>query len=298
MNTSNPSHSHQNVLHNTSPEGLELLTLHGDFGSAKFAIQGAHLCEFIPKNQTAMLFVSKKSHFAPGKAIRGGLPIIFPWFGPRKDHPESPMHGLVRTKPWTLELAEVPEGAPAKVIFSISSDAETLAIWPHAFHSKLEFILGDRLEIRWTIRNTGTEAFNFEQALHPYFPVQNISTAKVSGLCGASYIDKTDGMSQKNDSEPFVSFVAETDRLYLNTDTTCVLEDAAARRKLIFEKEGSKSSVVWNPWIAKAAALSDMEDAEWQEFVCVEQVNAADNAILLAPSASHILTARYFYQTL
>jgi len=297
-----PDYSHWQSLPQittiSSQEGLPLILLKGDFGSAKFAIQGAHLIEFTPKNQPPLLFVSRKSHFAPGKAVRGGVPVIFPWFGPREGHPEAPMHGLVRTRPWTVDSITVPEAGSAKVCFSFVSDAETQSVWPYAFHLKLEFTLGAALEIRWTVENTGREAFSFEQALHPYFPVEDVGQARVSGLEGASYIDKSDHLQRKIDSASAVTFAAETDRLYLDTDATCVLEDPAAGREIIFEKQGSHSSVVWNPWIAKAAALADLDDADWQRFVCVEQVNAAQNAVQLLPSATHIFAVRYFSQTL
>ena len=282
----------------SSEEGLPLILLKGDFGSAKFAIQGAHLIEFTPKDQPPLLFVSRKSHFAPGKAVRGGIPVIFPWFGPREGYPEAPMHGLVRTRLWTIDSITVPDVGAAKVCFSFVSDAETQSVWPYAFRLKLEFTLGAALEIRWTVENTGHEAFSFEQALHPYFPVEDVGQARVSGLQGASYIDKSDHLQRKVDSTSAVTFAAETDRLYLDTDATCVLEDPAAGREIIFEKQGSLSSVVWNPWIAKAAALPDLDDADWQRFVCVEQVNAAQNAVRLLPSATHIFAVRYFSQTL
>ena len=208
------------------------------------------------------------------------------------------MHGLVRTRPWTIDSLEVPELGPAKVCFSFVSDVETQSVWPFAFRLKLEFTLGTALEIRWTVENTGREPFSFEQALHPYFPVEDIGQARVSGLQGASYIDKSDHLERKLDTLPAVTFAAETDRLYLDTAATCVLEDPAAGRAIVFEKQGSLSSVVWNPWIAKAATLADMDAADWQRFVCVEQVNAAQNAVRLSPSDTHIFAVRYFSQTL
>ena len=289
-----PPHSRLSI----SEEGLSLLVLEGEFGSAKFAIQGAHLAEFTPRGQPPLLFVSTKSHYAPGKAIRGGVPVIFPWFGPRAGHPEAPIHGLVRTRLWSVDSVRVPEAGPAQVGFSLTSDAETLAIWPHCFRLKLEFTLGPGLEVRWTVENTGAEAFSFEQALHPYFPVQDVTRARVLGLQNTAYIDKTDQMAAKIDSEPAVTFRAETDRLYIDTGETCVLQDPAANREIVFEKEGSLSSVVWNPWIAKAAALADLDDEDWQRFVCVEQVNAARNAVHLPAGASHVLSVRCFSRTL
>lgn len=281
-----------------SPGGLTLLLLDGPFGSAKFSPQGAHLAEFQPRGGAPLLFVSSRSHFTPGKAIRGGIPVIFPWFGPREGHPESPMHGLVRTRAWAVDSIETPENEPATIRFSISSDAETLAVWPHAFHLSLEFRLGKSLQISWRVKNTGEETFTFEQALHPYFPVTDVHRCSVTGLEGSTYIDKTDHLIKKTDTATSVTFNQETDRLYLNTTSTCTLLDPAAKRRLIVAKTGSESSVVWNPWITKAAALEDMEDCEWQNFVCVEQVNAATNAVSLQPGATHLLTAHYEFSDL
>lgn len=281
------------VQETISSEGLPLFALSGAFGSARFSPQGAHLLEYTPKGGLPLLFLSTRTHLAPGKAIRGGIPVIFPWFGPRTGHPESPMHGIVRTRLWNLEEIRVPEQGPATVRFSFQSNAETLALWPHDFRLSLEFVLGSTLDIRWEVENTGTLPFNFEQALHPYFPIENIHLASVTGLQGALFIDKTDAYQRKTDTADAVVFSQETDRLYLHTTSDCFVSDPASGRELVVSKTGSSSSVVWNPWIAKAAALEDLGDDEWQNFVCVEQVNAAEDALTLPAGGSHILTTRY-----
>ena len=285
--------------------GLEFLKLTGSFGSAEFCTQGAHLMHFTPKGGTPMLFVSTKTHLSRGKAIRGGIPVIFPWFGPRAGHPESPMHGLVRTRTWQLTEATVPENPvaestrfePAVVRFECQSDADTLALWPHEFRLELVFQLGASLDITWRVHNTGSTAFDFEQALHPYFPVKDVHSASVSGLHQTAYIDKTDQMNLKTQSEPVIRFSAETDRLFLDTTSDLILDDPAASRRLSIRKTGSESSVVWNPWIAKAAALADLGDEEWREFVCVEQVNAAKNSIQLPAGKTHTMTASFTPET-
>jgi glucose-6-phosphate 1-epimerase len=279
-----------------SSGGLPVFQLEGEFGSARFSPQGAHLMEFTPSGQPPLLFLSKCTALTPGKAIRGGIPVIFPWFGPRQDHPESPMHGLVRTRLWNLTEMDVPAEGPAKVRLTFDSNAETLAIWPHAFALSLEFTFGEDLAIRWESRNTGSSDFVFEQALHPYFPVADVESASVHGLQGAEFVDKTDGMRLKTDQAEAVSFVGETDRLYLDTAAMLSLEDPASHSRIVFGKSGSLSSVVWNPWITKAAALPDLADEEWKEFVCVEQANAAHNAVTLRPGELHLFEARYIRQ--
>lgn len=246
-----------------------------------------------------MLFVSAKTLLTPGKAIRGGVPVIFPWFGPRTAHPESPMHGLVRTRPWNVTEVSVPDGTTtpdkgaAVVRFECSSDSDTLAIWPHEFRLELEFRLGSSLKITWQVHNIGSSPFEFEQALHPYFPIQDVHTASVIGLKNTAYIDKADHLNLKIQAEPVVRFSGETDRLYLDTAAELTLDDPASKRRLRISKTGSHSSVVWNPWIAKAASLADLGDEEWQEFVCVEQVNAARNSVQLPAGNTHTFTATF-----
>lgn len=297
MNSDSYSNSGKSNLH-THPSGLTFLEIEGGFGSAEFCLQGAHLTRFHPRGQGALLFLSRQSFFEKGKAIRGGIPVIFPWFGPREGHPESPMHGLVRTRDWKLEEATVPESGDASVLFSIQSTPETLGAWPFPFELKLRFNLGASLSVLWDVKNTGTEPFVFEQALHPYFPVADIHQLQVHGLKNSRYHDKTAGPELQTDTEDHVGFTRETDRLYVDTEAALRVDDAAGAKRLLITKKGSRSSVVWNPWIAKAAALADLADDEWQGFVCVEQVNAKQNAITLAPGRTHRMEAAFSMETL
>jgi glucose-6-phosphate 1-epimerase len=298
MQNSQPAAWLQNkrITRSESPEGLPVFHLQGDFGSARFSPQGAHLMEFTPAGQPPLLFLSMQSALTPGKAIRGGIPVIFPWFGARAGHAESPMHGLVRTRAWEIAELEVPEEGPAKILFRFESTAETLSLWPHAFALSLELTLGEDLAIRWETQNTGSEDFVFEQALHPYFPVADVGSASVHGLQNVEFIDKTDALRLKADPAEAVTFAGETDRLYLDTPGMLSLEDPASLSRIVFAKAGSLSSVVWNPWIAKAAALADLGDEEWREFVCVEQANANRNAVTLPAGEVHVFEARYMRQ--
>ena len=277
----------------TSPQGLLTFRIRTARFQARFALQGAHLMEFTPAHQPPLLFLSQQTHISPGKAIRGGIPVIFPWFGPREGHPESPMHGLVRTRPWMLDAVEVDESGSAEIHFRFESTEETLALWPHAFRLRLNFELGEDLTLSWITENTGTTAFQFEQALHPYFPVSNVQTVSIRGLEGVDYIDKTDAFRLKREGSDPIRFTGETDRVYLDTGAPCHLSDPEAGREWTFTKSGSSTTVVWNPWIAKAAAMADLGDEQWRQFVCVEQANAARNAPTLLPGESHLFKARY-----
>lgn len=299
METNTPARwlENQRMKHTKSADGLPVYQISGGFGSARFSTQGAHVMEFTPAGQPPLLFLSRQTALSPGKAIRGGIPVIFPWFGPREGHPESPMHGLVRTRPWEILGIDVPEEGPARVRMGFESSAETLALWPYAFSLSLEFTFSWDLAVRWETRNTGASPFVFEQALHPYFPVADVHSASVHGLQGTAFIDKTDAFRLKTDTADSVLFTTETDRLYLDTRAELSLEDPASRSRLLFRKQGSGSSVVWNPWSAKAAALADLGDEEWREFVCIEQANANRDAVTLSAGGIHVLEARYSRQS-
>jgi glucose-6-phosphate 1-epimerase len=249
--------------------------------------------DFSPADQTPLLFLSKKTALTPGKAIRGGVPVIFPWFGARTGHPESPMHGLVRTRIWEVATLEVPEKGPAKIRMVFNARPETLALWPYSFTLNLELTLGEALSFRWETRNTGDAPFEFEQALHPYFPVSDVLSASVRGLSSSQFIDKTDATRLKTDTLESVVFSGETDRVYLDTASPLSLEDPASGSKIVLEKKGSESSVVWNPWIDKSISLSDLDNDDWKEFVCVEQANAARNSVSLPAGGVHTFEARY-----
>jgi D-hexose-6-phosphate mutarotase len=277
----------------TSPQGLLSFRLRTAAFEARFALQGAHLIEFTPSGQPPLLFLSQHSLFTPGKAIRGGIPIIFPWFGAHPTLPQLPMHGLVRTRDWILDAVEIAEDGSAEVRFRFESTQETLALWPYPFRLRLTFELSEDLAISWITENNGPTPFRFEQALHPYFPVHHAPNASVEGLQNAEYLDKTDAFQLKRDSEQAVHFQAETDRVYLDTAQTCFLKDPDSGRVLRLSKEGSLSTIVWNPWVEKAAALADLGDTEWPRFVCVEQGNANRNALELEPGKSHHFQVRY-----
>lgn len=235
--------------------------------------------------------MSRSSRFEPGAPIRGGVPVCFPWFGPRAGDAAAPVHGFARTRTWALESVGVTPGGEVDVRLALRSDATTLAIIPQAFSAVFALRLGHALRMALEVTNDGAEAFRFEEALHTYFTVADVRQVSVDGLAGATYLDKTDGGRRKTQSEPVVRISAETDRLYLDTTAVMTLVDPGLARRIVVEKSGSASSVVWNPWIAKSRAMPDFGDDEWPEMICLETVNAVDNAVVLAPGARHELVA-------
>ena len=127
--------------------------------------------------------------------------------------------------------------------------------------------------------------------MHTYFAVSDIHQCSVTGLEDARYDSTVEGVTQKSQGEKPLQFTAETDRLYLNTPATCVIHDPGWQRRIVVAKSGSDSTVVWNPWIAKAKAMPDFGDDEWPGMLCIETVNARSNAVTLAPGQTHAMRA-------
>jgi glucose-6-phosphate 1-epimerase len=270
---------------------LPQITLTNAEAGAVLYASGAHVAGFTPKGQKDVLFMSKSSHFAPGKAIRGGVPIIFPWFGNREGHPESPAHGFARTAAWNVVGCEQTAGGACAMSLELASSDATRAIWPHDFVLRLTVSAQKKLTLALSVTNTGSAPFTFEEALHTYLAIGDINKASVTGLGGATYIDKVDGFKRKPQGNEPIVITGETDRVYLATRNTCIVNDPVWGRKLVIAKENSDATVLWNPWIAKAKAMSDFGDDEWKQMVCVETCNAADHAITLPAGKSHTMTA-------
>jgi glucose-6-phosphate 1-epimerase len=259
---------------------------------ADLYLQGAHLAHWTPRGQRPVLYVSPNSLFAPGKAIRGGVPIIFPWFGSRGDGKPGPAHGFARTSEWAMESARLREDGRMEITLALASNSATRGLFNSAFRLRFRVTLGSELEMELETRNDGSEPFTYEEALHTYFAICDIRQVSVSGLEGTTYIDKTDGFKRKKQDLELVRVSKETDQVHLNTAASCTINDPVWNRRIIIEKSGSNSTVIWNPWMDKTKGMSDMPAEGWKEMLCVETANAADNAVHLPPGASHRLTAK------
>jgi D-hexose-6-phosphate mutarotase len=272
--------------------GLARVAVSTPAADAHVYFQGAHVTHYQPKGDRPVLFMSGKSHFAAGKAIRGGVPLIFPWFGAKADNPKAPQHGFARSQEW--ELRDVrPAGAGAgavDVMLGLSPNDATRAAWPFDFDLLFTVTVGPELGMALEVRNTGDKPFTFEEALHTYLAVADVRYARIDGLAGRQFIDKVDAFQRKTQPAGGFSLTGETDRVYLDTpDTVTVTDDDG--RKLVVAKESSASTVVWNPWAAKAKAMADFGDDEWPKMLCIETANAADNVVTLAPGRSHVMRA-------
>jgi len=280
------------------PGGLVRAVISTPLAEAEVYLQGGHVARWTPSGQRPVLFVSPKSLFSPGKAIRGGVPIIFPWFGARGDGKPGPAHGFARSMEWAIEGTTLLSDGRVAVTLALAPNDVTRGFGYADFHVRFRVTVGSDLEMELEVRNDAPEPLAYEEALHTYFSIADIGQASVSGLEGTTYIDKTDGFKRKQLGNQPVRIASETDQVHLSTKATCVVHDEVWRRRIVVEKSGSESTVLWNPWIDKTRGMSDMAPDDWKDMICVETANAADNAIHLAAGASHKLTARIRVESL
>jgi glucose-6-phosphate 1-epimerase len=271
--------------------GLVKARISLDGVTGEFYLQGAQVTAWQPPGERPVLFTSPNSAFASGRAIRGGIPIIFPWFGPSRHTPTAPQHGFARTATWHLDGVETAGSGSLTLTLSLADGDVGSPFWPEPFRAIYTVTFAQTLSLCLAVQNRAKHPIVFEEALHSYFAISDIAEVGISGLAGTSYIDKTDAARRKLQTTDLVTITAETDRVYLDTPRQCVIEDRDWRRRIGIEKDGAASSVVWNPWAEKAAAMVDLGDPAWRVMVCVESGNIADNELRLAADAEHQMSA-------
>jgi glucose-6-phosphate 1-epimerase len=270
--------------------GLPRLAVTARGASGAIYLHGAHVSLFQPAGQRPVLFLSSRSNYENGKPIRGGVPIIFPWFGPRADDANAPMHGIVRTREWGVEsVTEVDDAVRA--VMTLASDDETRAAWPHHFQLRFAATFATSLIMDLEVCNTSGEPFTFEEALHTYFSVGDVREISIKGLVGTEYLDKEQGLGRFKQQESRLRLTGITDRVYLNTPADCVIDDTVNGRRIMVAKEHSVSTVVWNPWPEKIKTMPDLDPADWTKYVCLETCNVKENARTLAAGQSHTMRA-------
>jgi glucose-6-phosphate 1-epimerase len=272
--------------------GLALIAVTARGGSALISPYAGQVLSFRPEGGDDLMFLSDSAYYAPGKAIKGGIPICWPWFGPAPEGLGRPGHGFVRNRPWNLISTERLADGQVRIVLGLTDSDETRSIWPHAFSLTLEITVGATLELNLVTRNTGSAAFPLSQALHTYFRVGDITRTRVQGLHGCPYIDKMDGGVEKLQNGP-VLITGETDRIYTQTTAPLTIEDDGLNRRIRIDSTGSASAVVWNPWQATAKAMADLGDEDYRGLICVETANAGPDIMTVSPGTEFRLGVRY-----
>jgi glucose-6-phosphate 1-epimerase len=280
----------QHIFFESGQGELPMAQIRNMHATATVSLQGAQVVAWQPQGEAPVIWHSRCSLWTAGKAIRGGIPVCWPWFGPDPSASGKPQHGFVRTMLWNVVTTDaLPDGA-TQLRLGLRDDDTSHALIPHHWALELVVTVGQRLDVELVVRNASDEAWQYSAGLHSYFGVGDITEVAVDGLDGTRYIDKVDGGAVKT-QHGSVTITEEIDRIFLDTTAPCVIDDRGLGRRIVVEKQWSRSTVVWNPWIEKARAMPDMCDEEYRGMVCLETTNAGPDTVTLAPGEQGHLQA-------
>ena len=260
----------------------EITSVHS---TTRVSLYGGQVLSFIPNGEKDLLFMSSASTFQEGKAIRGGIPVCWPWFGAHPVDHSLPSHGFARISTWTV-LNTQEAGDDVVLTLGLSANAETLKLWPYHFEAELEVRAGKTLSVSLKTRNTDTKAFEISAALHSYFNISNIEAIQLEGLCNCNYLDDVNNSEGKQQEER-LSITGRIDRRYRNTTANCHIHDN--NRIIKVGKKGSQITVVWNPGAELTKQMADLGDLDYRNMLCVEAANSLEDTISVLPGQQHIL---------
>jgi glucose-6-phosphate 1-epimerase len=281
------------VTFTANADGLITIEVKTPKAEARILLQGAQVLSWKPINEQSVVWLSPAAKYVPNKSVRGGIPICWPWFGTHDTQPGFPAHGVARTTVWQVDQVEQLTNGDVRLLFHLPQTVQTGAYWPHVTPLQYSVTIGSSLQLELTTRNESEASIIVGEALHTYFAVSDVREVRVSGLDNCEYLDKVTG-GTRNRQIGEVAIAGEVDRIYLDTDAECIIEDSDWQRHIHIQKSGSRSTVVWNPWIDKATKLGDVGDEGYLRMLCVESANAADNVVTIPAGGEHRLWVKYF----
>lgn len=278
--------------------GLVLAEIDTPLAIATVSLYGGQVVSWRPKHQAEpVLWVSQSAQFKSGKAIRGGVPICWPWFGAHPSDAKLPGHGYARISQWEVAAVNLLNSGAVEISLSLSDNDLGRAYWLDGVHLLIQITVGETLKVVLTTSNQSDREIVLTEGLHTYFQVSDIAKVRVLGLEGREYVDLVHGNTRTQQAGPIV-FDSELGRIYENSLATCVIDDVPFNRQIVIEKSGSHSTAVWNPWVAKTATMDDMGHDDWRGMVCVESANALGNVVAVKANESHSLAATYSVKSL
>lgn len=274
-------------------DGIVVAEIDNPLATATISLYGGHVVAWWPKHQTTpVLWLSKLAKFATGKAIRGGVPICWPWFGAHPSDKNLPGHGYARISPWDVDSVRTLEGGATEVKLTLLESDLSSAHWSHSVRLSAIITVGSTLTIELTTTNNSAQEISLSEGLHTYFQIGEISDIRIHGLESSEYIDLVNG-NERCKQTGSITFEGELGRIYVNSNSSCVIDDPRLNRRIRIEKSGSLGTAVWNPWAETAAKMDDLGGNGWRDMVCVESANAMENLITVAAGASHTLSVTY-----
>ena len=273
--------------------GIPVGAIENNQASCSVSLQGAHVLSWVPAGEEEVIWLSELARLEPGKSLRGGIPICWPWFGAHHDNAEYPAHGFARTSLWQVTDTRVLPGGETQIAFTLDSrelDQRHAPMWPWPTVVEYRLTVGGRLTMELATVNHSHQTITIGQALHTYFKVDDVTRTIVHGLDGREYLDKTDSFRRKKQTGP-VTIDAEVDRLYVHTSDDIIIDDG--HRRIGIKKQGSHSTVVWNPWSSVAEKMGDLGKDGYLHMLCVESANAAEDIVSIEPGKRHELRVTY-----
>jgi len=272
---------------------IPVVEVQNEHARATISLQGAQVLSWVPTGEEEVIWISDEAIVSPGKSVRGGVPICWPWFGPHESSATYPAHGFARIVLWQLTNSRPLSANETQITFQLDSrqlDASMQPMWPLATVLEYRITIGRTLTLELTTYNHSEQTITIGQALHTYFRVDDVTKTSVYGLEGKDYLDKTDGFKHKTQVGP-LRINAEVDRVYLQTTDEVIIDDQ--KRKIIIKKQGSRSTVVWNPWQVVAEKMGDLGQDGYRKMLCVESANVADDTLQINAAESYSLRVTY-----
>ncbi len=281
-------------LHFTIEEdGFIVANINNQFSTAKISTYAAQVLSFKPKSEEHdLIFLSETSLYEAGKAIRGGIPICWPWFGDDTSGLGRPSHGFVRNQQWAIINSKLDSKGQVNITLGFDATNDTKAVWPYDFELRLNIIVGQALELNLTTKNIGSETFTITQALHTYFNISDIANITVTGLDNKTYLDKLkDFAEDKQQGNVLIS--QETDRIFQPVNKKVQLIDSMFDRTIDISASGSETIVIWNPWTTAITTIADLDNEDYRRFLCVETANTAQDSVTIPAGKSHCISVNY-----
>jgi glucose-6-phosphate 1-epimerase len=271
--------------------GFVMIDISNQYAKARISTYAGQIVSYQPNSATEdLFFLSDKVQYQEGKAIRGGVPICWPWFGDDTSGFERPPHGFVRNQQWDVLSTETLEDGRTSVVLTTADTDMTRELWHYEFNLELQLLIGSNLEMKLKTKNTGKQFFTITQALHTYFKVSDVSNVLIKGLDGKPYIDKLDSFAVKQQADD-IMVSQEIDRIYQKSPKQISLTDSGFNRTITISSYGSDTTIVWNPWSTSVSKIADLNLDSYRNFVCVETANVFTDSLTIIPAGrEHVVT--------
>jgi glucose-6-phosphate 1-epimerase len=273
--------------------GFPFILIRNHSATALISLYAGQVLSFLPTGEGEdLLFLSPKAYYDAGKAIRGGIPICWPWFGPDPKGLGRPSHGFVRNGLWAVSGTQAASEFETKIKLRFLETEQSESFWQQPFSLDLEISVGNTLTLELTTRNMGDKIFSVTQAFHAYLHVGNINQMQILGLEGIKYTDNLDSHTQKLQMGA-VTVTGEVERIYTNVRNELIIDDSVLNRQIRIASSSNKTAVVWNPWTTKSEKLPDLENDGYQRFICVETGNVVTDVVEIPPGNEFSLLTNF-----